>query len=235
MRCYANTHAHVSSINLPAVSGVGNYLNTAGKQAKPLSCWGTIDLICFLKKGEIYRCRPSSPESDISLVPQEGRILSGLSEAWRMGSRLSGGAGPFVNVEHVIKAEKVVTGLFLLKVTQRYPVLWSAGRKCISEQRTETADDTKPSSHFPSFLPAFLLLSLRVATSATLILTPQFHSRNSLFFWVFRLEAFYMFNCVFSCTNYSTTGSFSTLLILNSLDVLDASSIVPVPKPILHP
>lgn len=63
---------HVRLTNLRAASDVGIYLDTARKQAKPFSCWGYIDLICLLE-GEIYRCGPSPPESDIG-SPQEGRI-----------------------------------------------------------------------------------------------------------------------------------------------------------------
>lgn len=66
---------HVRLTKLRAASDVGIYPDTPGKQAKPFSCWGYDDLICLLE-GEIYRCGPSPPESDIA-SPQEGRTQSG--------------------------------------------------------------------------------------------------------------------------------------------------------------
>lgn len=91
------------------------------------------------------------------------------------GPDSAGALGPFASVQHVIKGEKVVTGLFLLKVAQSYPVLWSQEENLFLAARQLTT--LNPSSQFPrrplSFLPAFffLLRSLRVAASATLVFT----------------------------------------------------------------
>lgn len=97
--------------------------------------------------------------------------------------------GPSVNVEHVIKREKVVTVLFLLKVTQSYTLLCSQKENLFARSTlsSKTADDTKPSSqslclHLCS--PWFFSL----AQLLLLFHSSPLHSENSLF-CLLKLEA----------------------------------------------
>lgn len=116
------------------------------------------------------------------------------------GPDSAGALGPFASVQHVIKGEKVVTGLFLLKVAQSYPVLWSQEENLFLAARQLTT--LNPSSQFPrrplSFLPAFFPSSLAPSccVSYSRFHKPHtFTSGNSLF-RLLKMEDFFTVSCV---------------------------------------
>lgn len=92
---------------------MGIYLDTARKQAKPFSCWGSVDLICLLE-GEIYRCEPSPPESDIGSPREGGGVQSGrgvknrVQTKWQRGPLSSGNPEP-PPVPTLLEGNKILT------------------------------------------------------------------------------------------------------------------------------